>query len=894
MIRLPAFEHFQFEDGDTATVFQDDRQFWKFYAIPGFPKVRMDQNGNPVFMLVKYNLSDQSREDNPQLPRGGGYMVFDSELRTSPGNEEKIVEKLQKYVDDRWQKLKSRPPSKGKTLEMTATFNDSIGSHWSGTGHEGGPRASGETSTTSSLTIPGTATNPPTGEAPKVVLGEPLWKSGKVTMTAPSAPGLVNGMIGERPASLIGNNVAAFSIDLTTDGAGFMEQTLVAPDGSGATDLTPIQVVYELTMLAKLPPAKMFLKFNTSEVYHAVQELFHEHTNCSDDYFTSENMMTTAIESGLVTVKIDMGGVTDDDLEQMLLQQAMNTTQQLLTEKFADKERAPLEEWADSDLAESSKEVYRLKRISEVSMTDFQQTITLDTTTEFTIAPQATMQAFFRKQQDMSPFVRVVNNNDDPFFKTLGLQARAFAKWEEDNVAFVELEINYKQGGETKVNTFTFTPTDNEPKKWDPALIDGKREYEFRHRVGFEGRAAGEWSKWAKTTTRNLNVAVETPGKLEVEVTGVGLDFTHILDAALVHLRYEDRANDVPLAGQSILLSPERAAGSWSRQLFARWEKPVEYRVEYLLKSGTTVEQGWTKTDGPTQNILVKRPDVDVLDLTLVPAGNWSNVIQSVLSLQYKDGAYAKDEQYNFKKPDEFREWAVLLKNSNQRKFQYRILTTFTNGDTQETEWLEREGDQAVPVTVAGPPRLDISVTGAVLDYASTPLAKIDLKYEDPEGESDVQSYSLQKPDDVHHWSVPLRVGGPKQYQHKVTYFPVEGNPIERDWETTDTELIVVPRYSIPKVGAKVLPTMQDFAKTPGIEVSFSYDNADPDIHLDGTLVFTDKEPQEWFAPIPDNAPREYTMTTTWFFADGTQRTSEVKLEKPAVLLPPPPAQGVA
>ena len=91
---------------------------------------------------------------------------------------------------------------------------------------------------------------------------------------------------------MIGNNVAAFSLDLTPDGATFMEQTLVGRDGRGATDLTPIQVVYELTMLAKLPPATMYIKFNTASLYHAVQELFHEHTNCSDDYFTSENMMT--------------------------------------------------------------------------------------------------------------------------------------------------------------------------------------------------------------------------------------------------------------------------------------------------------------------------------------------------------------------------------------------------------------------------------------------------------------------------------------------------------------------------------------------------------------------------------------------------------------------------
>ena len=184
----------------------------------------------------------------------------------------------------------------------------------------------------------------------------------------------------------------------------------------------------------------------------------------------------------------------------------------------------------------------------------------LSTTTEYKIAPQGTLQAFFTKVQDMSPYVRVVDTND-PFFMTLGLKARAFAKWAEDKVAFVELEV-ITDGD--KAQTFTFTPAAAEPQAWDPALVNGKREFQYRWRVGFEGRAAGDWSKPEKTTTRNLNVAVETPGKLNVDVNGVGLDFDNVLDAVLVHLRYEDTARNVPMAGQSVLIAKDRPSGNWT------------------------------------------------------------------------------------------------------------------------------------------------------------------------------------------------------------------------------------------------------------------------------------------------------------------------------------------
>ena len=891
MLKLPAFMHKQFPTGEAVTIFQDDAQFWRFYVIPGFPTVRVDPNGNPVFMLIKYNLSDETRETNPELPRGGGYMVFDSELKVTTEQLDEVKKDLQKYADEEFERIKKLPDDSKKTLTLGATFNDTIGQQWGQTGMTGAPRASGTTHTDTTLEMPGPGDNAAlaTMAKPTVVIGEPLWKSGKVTMNAPTSAGLVQNKIGERPASLIGNNVAAFSLDLTPDGASFMQQTLVGADGKGATDLTPIQVVYELTMLAKLPPAHMYLKFNTSSVYHACQELFHEHDNCSDDYFTSENMMTSAIEAGLVVIKIDMGGITDPDIQKMLMQQATDATQQLLTERFAKKEHKPLEEWANSDLATSSEEVYRLKQQSEVDMTDYEQTMEIQSTIEYKIAPQGTLQAFFHNLKDMSPFVRTVDVND-PFFMTLGLKARAFAKWQEDGVAFVELEVKYEQKNQVKTQTFTFSPEKTEPQVWDPSLIDGKREFEFRYRVAFVGREAGDFTKWEKATTRNLNVAVETPGKLDVDVSGVGLDFANVLDAALVHLRYEDTAHEVPLAGQSILLSADRGSGKWTRLLYAPWVKPVEYKVEYLLKSGTTVATQWMATDGPTQNILIKRPDVDVLDLTLIPAGVWTDVIQSVLSLKYTDGSYSRDAQFNFKTADEFKKWAVLMLNANKRKFQYKILSTFKNGDTQETAWLEREGDQAVPVLVVGPPRLTTKVTGAVLDYASTPLVKVDLEYKDPQGGGDVESFSLQAPTDVRAWSIPLREGAPKAYRFKTTYYPKEGDPVERDWETTDTELIVVPRYSIPKVGAEFSPIMQKFELTPAVEVNLAYDNAQDNIHERMTLVFTSKDKQSWFVAVPDSAPRKYDMSVTWYFADGTEKSAAaVTLDKPAVVLPPPP-----
>ena len=78
MLKVPSFAYY---DDLRVSVYQDDTMFWKFYFIPDYISIRKDINGNPVFLLIKYAFGDQDREENPDLPRGGGYMAFDVEMR---------------------------------------------------------------------------------------------------------------------------------------------------------------------------------------------------------------------------------------------------------------------------------------------------------------------------------------------------------------------------------------------------------------------------------------------------------------------------------------------------------------------------------------------------------------------------------------------------------------------------------------------------------------------------------------------------------------------------------------------------------------------------------------------------------------------------------------------
>ncbi len=901
MLKLPAFRQY-----DDVTVFQDHAEFWRFYLIPGYPTVRLDADGKPVFLLVKYAFSDQSREADPTLPRGGGYLVFDAELRVPEARRKEIATELQAWVDDEWERRKNQDVETVKKLTTQAQLKTPVGPIWrrnadggsnAGFTGRGGPLVHDELEgggPSARLDLPTHADGTPLeGDAPAVLFGEPMWLGGKVRMEAPQAAGLVRARVAERPASAIGNNVAAFSMDLTEDGATFMERTLLGTGNGAATDLSPIQVTYELKLAARLPPARVRIRFSTASLYSQIHELFHEHdSDCTDDYFTSESLLTTAIQGGLITVQIDAGGITDEDVIQTLQQQANSTVTKLLTDIFAKKERAPASEWGD-EVADSGDEIYRLKQETEISMVDFEQVIELSTNVEHTIAPQGTLQTFLSRVEDTSRYVRRVDLDDD-FFKTLDLSVRPFANFAKDDIAVVEAEVRYRHGGETKTQTFTFTAADTDPKRWNPSLIGNARTYEYRWRVGFNGRALPAYTEadWQETSTRNLNHVVETPGRLSVEVSGVGLDFATVLDAVLVELKYADPAHDVAPIAHAVVLTDAVRSATWERLLYAPWAKPVDYRVGYLLKTGSLLWTDWTTPEGTTGKIVLTRPPVDVMEVTLLPAGNWRDVEQAVVSVRYTDPtdpSYDLSVVQAFKGIGEFRKVEFLLKNPTARAFQWSAVASYkTPRDAWKLEGQEAEGDQVLEISPAVPKALDLTILGLQVDFSVVSIVKVSLARGEPGSDDEVTgTLTLTAATDTPRWTVPLPEGGDDRYRYRFTWYTKNGETIEGEWKVSrDTTLIVEP-WRTRKTGGRISAAKVDFTRVYAVEVDLRYVDEARGVEEGETLLFTAAGEQEWKLVIPEDAPRAFSVEATYHLPDGkTVVLPRVETERALVLLP--------
>jgi len=853
--------------------------FWKFYCIPDYASIRRDENNNAVFLLVKYAFGDQDREENPDLPRGGGYMNFDVELAAAAADMTQVRDRLQKRVDQDWQRLKDIAEAAGKSVQGARVWSKHPGQ------------------STRQLTVddvrlglPSDVPQAPPGDAPPtVVIAPPTWTEGTFKITAPEIETLVTRSVTEGPVSLVGNNTASASLELTSAGATFMERTLVDLDGTGGTDLTPLQVLYQLKFWARIPPVRLMISANSRSLYAALKEISHDYDShgCSEDDMThNETNLEMAIQADLIKVRFDTGTLSlDDDFLQDLRSSGMRIVQDLIKDKLYNKQEAPVEDDADEqNFLDSKENVYVLKTEVNFESTTIEYDEEMTSIVEWPANPQGTLQSFFAglSAEDMKKYVRSVDLDDD-FFKTLKLSVSAFADWDNEPIAFVECQLRYSGRDENnllveKVETFTFNK-EKSTDIWDPSLIKSKREYSYRWRVAFNGQEPDEFTRWTTDTTPNLNISIADPGKISIRVLAGNIDFEQTVEQVQVELSYRDAGSDVDEEATTFVLANGQTEQVYERYIYTEWDRPVRYRTRFFLKDGQQIEGEWEET--LSQQLLINAPLYDKLDVQLVPAGVWNNVVQSVVSLQYEDEAneYHVDSAFSLKDTSEFRTWSVVLQESSDRDFLYKVLTTFENGTFNETEWISANGDQALPVVVQEVPWLEVSLLPNLIDFEVTPVVECTLRYSD-EGNSlnEIETFTFTS-GELGSWSFAIADDTQRTYQHEITYHLADGGAVKKPLTTLDATSLVIPKLEVPEIHGTLLPRLIDFDTTPVVEVNINYEDLERDIDFADTLVFTEPVDQSFRIPLHEDSPNEYQIAITYHLTSG-----EVIEKEPSII----------
>ncbi|HSF43244.1 MAG TPA: hypothetical protein VLT87_25815 [Thermoanaerobaculia bacterium] len=845
MLTAPAFTQIE-----GVTVFADDALFYKFYPIAQAPNVRLDGGGDPIFLLVKYAFSDEDRQSRPALPSGGGYLNFDVSFEVPADQLERVRTALQPGVDAEWQRLQGGTPQERARPGVVGTT-----------------------------------------EPPRVELGTPTWTGGKVALDAPQAAELVSARVSEATPSLLDGNIAVFNMDLTPAGATFMEKTLLTPGGAGASDLSPLQVAYDLKFWARLPPVRIHIKADSQKVHTYIHKQLEgrgiDHCTTYDFDHTDIAHDTTTL-SGLIDVQIDTGsGSLPDEVIEELRNYALELVKQMIESSFFT--ATPPEEQDEEPArdtgrpATNNSKKYLKQRFDNATMS-LQLDLEQRSVVEWQIHPQATLETFFkgRRPEEMKQFVRVIDLDDD-FFKSLELTVRAFTDFADRAVSNVEVEVRYEgrdENGHEVEKGNTFTLTSNAPETWKVSRIGDEREYRYRYRVGFTGQDAGSFTDWAASTSPDLNVSVPNPGRVSVDVLAGDVDFANLVENVQVRLAYEDLERGVAREEHTLVLTPTRTEDRYQRLILTPRRKPVRYRTRFKLKSGEVREDdAWRDADG--QQILINQSFHDLLRVSLLPAGDgWDDVVQVMVDLRYEDAAnhYTAEETVLLKSREELKSWKVFLKNPALRSFRYRWTAAFKSGQLQQSDWQTSTGEETLPIVLKRP-GFRVLILADTLDFAACPVTEATFRYAAAGVDRQETFVFLDKKPQV--WNVTAPLGAPVEFTYRVTHNPVGRDPLVLpEARETDT-VVVLPTYRPSRSGrisVQVLANLVDFAATPIVTLDFRYDDEDNGVHESGSLTFTDKTSQTWAIDVKDINQRRYGCRLTYFTADGGEHAGDLKL----------------
>jgi hypothetical protein len=722
-------------------------------------------------------------------------------------------------------------------------------------------------------------------QAPRVELADPLLSGGTVSMHTTQSAQLVSGRFAEAPASLVSGSTAGFNVDLTEMGASFMHDLFVGPHGGGRIDLTPVQIVYALKMWARLPPVAITVTGDSERIH---QTLMKVSQTTRDNVCTPAEIETfrehgtsssTLRETGIVDVRIDKGDATvPDDVLQALQQYALDLFDTMIKERFlvpAETDRDPMA-FDGPPLAGVATRAgrpasrYKIRETINTATMHLQIKVDRSQVVEWPTGGQATLETFFAGASPEEIRRHVVELTADEF-DSLGVTVQPIGDFDTLPVQAIEVQTEYSAVDEsgtphTTPGAFTFRSGQAAPVTFAPRVIGGRRDYRYRYRMIFDDGTSAPYTPWETTSARALNIVMTDPGKLQLEVSAASLNWD-VLRAIRVDLAYAEPDGSQPVQ-QSYELTKAASVRKWERQFNTAMKGRVTAKPTYFLADDKVVE-GDPVTIEPTNTLfLVPPPQVDVLNVGLLPAGNWSDVAQVAVSMQYDAGdGRVFDRTFRFTAIDQAAEWTVLLRDASRRAFRYKPLVVYKSGGRDQPDWISQTGDQTILIDVKGAPKLRVNVLSNLVDFARTPAVTVSLAYG---GERKTIGFTAAG---AAVWETPLAAGGSREYTYTVTWHAAEGQTVTAGpTRATDTELFI-PRAQLPTIGKLDIMLRGfaiDFAVTPFVDVALVWQDGQFEERKTITLS-RDQVNAVWSVPIGDRTQRRYHYAVTYNLADGTR-----------------------
>ena len=739
------------------TVFPDDEDCNLFYCLKTTPEIRM-VDGQPVFSgLFWTDQADGS--SNSVAGLAGGWINFDSNLGVSPTEEKEIGAKIKSLgVQEKRRNELVKKERERLRLIAKATGSDKI------------PE--------------------PNIPAPKEVrFGSINFTEGNVTLLEEKGGGdIVNWSSAGGPASLFGNNNAAFALRLNPMGAAIWYKAL-------KEGIKAISIRYELKFQLRLPSLEIRAWAGSSQknrIDRVFEKFWQKGGACTSghDKHLPTEITQLLLEEGLVNIEIKKGSTEISDEHVSLLREMVN--------KLIESKVAEIIKTRVLGLTPEERQNSMIKVLDEEVNSFVELRYTQEDVVEWSVAPQGTIMNFLDKVPDEKrKHVTKLVDLSQHEVETIELDVNVDAPWDEEPyVNMVKVDMTYPSA---KQSHSIMCKKGSPIEKWRfrrPKNDDGKVNYSSS--IYFKG-ISDPLILAEKTTNGHVNVNVGKVGLIDVNFKPhpllTNLSGKNKVGAIQVDLSYKNEGEDGYFSDRLIFV-PEDADGKTFRKITGKIiDAPLIYKIIYFLKGGNNIEMNEKKfyvTENHTENIITPFPYENTLalnvELPLIPD---ESVTKIIAEFKYEDAKnnFESSDQVTLSKEDDWdpvRATLVLLdKNISQFKYRYRIVS---KDDIAQSAWMTGGGDAEIIILPVTKVSVNTSQLGLGVDYIGGILT---LNYNDGDTKDNKEVNLTANTPELISWYIPKTGETDVEYTYSLMLYDSKGNTVESTGKNKGKILII-------------------------------------------------------------------------------------------------------
>ncbi|MHA4844612.1 hypothetical protein ACX0G7_10630 [Flavitalea antarctica] len=739
-------------------VYPDDDDCNLFYAIKTSPEIRV-QNGQPIFSgLFWTDRADGSTTSVAGL--AGGWINFDAHL----GISEEVLNEISG-------KLKSSGIQESRRRVIVKQEKERLGLI---------AKARGETR------IP----EPDVERVKEIRFGAVTFTEGTVTLLEEKDGDLVPWSSAGGPASLIGDNNAAFALRLSPTGAAIWYKAL--KDG-----IKSISVRYSLKFQLRLPSLEIRAwagSTQTSEINRKVERVWRNtDQGCSDadvERIDVKEVTEKLMEEGLMNIEIKKGSteISDEHVSQL-----RNMAMKLIEDKVQEIIKSRIHGMTTEERKNSMIELMTEEVRSFVELRFTQEDVV-----EWEINPQGTIMNFLEGIPDSKKkhITKLVDLSEHEV-ETITINTSVDAPWEEAPfVNAVKVNVSYPAANQTHSALFK---KDSPKDIWRfrrPKKDDGLAKYTTE--VYFKGISAPVVLP-NESSNSDINVNIGKVGLIDVTFVPhpilSSLSGDNEIKAIQVDLSYKKEGDKDHFTDTVILRTDKPEGEKFTRIIGKVIDAPLVYKTKYFTKGGNSPEVPEKKyylTENNNVKILVPSPYEDTLDLSVELAQVPDETVKKIIvEFKYEDKAknFSSTDKIEISAEDQWDPAVakLVLVDKTKAKFLYRY-TIITADSISKSAWITGEGEEPIII-----PLLRVLINPAQLRLGtvySNALLSMQYNEGDAAGSREIflDPENTAKPIS---WYIPRSNTMEAKYNYKLTLIKDDGSQLETSGTNKGTILML-------------------------------------------------------------------------------------------------------